>query len=407
MTRLIVVLAMLSFSQSSFGQLYLDGEGNVGIGVQTSAHARTTILNETEQRTLQIINKSNNYSMYGIDILVDSVGAGPKLGIVSKVNQKPGGSGEVVAFKAFVHPNGGGNTYGFLSLMDSTGTGVKYGYSSSVQQGTQSAGTAIGVYNQIKQNGTGGTRGVSTLITQNGSGQLEGEYNTITQHGSGQTYSSRNSITQNGDGYTVGVGMNITQNGEGQTFGIQNYISANNEDNTNTLYGFHSTMAGTSTTTPKVGIYSHATGANAKAASFVGDVYISGTLVQSSDARLKEQIEAIPNALDIVRVLQPKQYHFKDLRHHGNDSNTQQFGFLAQDVERFLPNIVKTVIHPGRIVQVAAPNGRGTEFQRLEDDEDVKSVNYIAIIPILTQAIKEQQELIQTLLERVQELEDR
>jgi len=404
--RLLFVLTILSFSQLSFGQLYLDGEGNAGVGVQTSTHSRMTILNETEGTTLKIINGSNSSSMYGIDILVDSIGSGSKLGIVSKVNQKPGGSGEVAAFKAFVHPNGGGNTI------------------------------AYGVYNEIEQNGSGGTRGISTDITQSGSGQLEGEYNTITQHGSGQTYSSRNSITQNGGGRTVGVDMNITQNGSGdtfssnnrvtqngdgttvgvnmditqnglgQTFGMRNYIAANNDNNTNTLYGFHSTMTGTSTTTPMVGIYSHAVGANSKAASFIGDVYINGVMLQASDARIKENVENIPNAIEIIEVTQPKQYNFKNLRHHGNDPNTQQFGFLAQDLERVLPNLVKTVVHPGRIIQVESANGRGSQFQRLEEDEEVKTVNYIALIPILTQAIKEQQILIKELTERVAELEE-
>ncbi|MFK8014488.1 MAG: tail fiber domain-containing protein [Gammaproteobacteria bacterium] len=102
-----------------------------------------------------------------------------------------------------------------------------------------------------------------------------------------------------------------------------------------------------------------------------------------SDRSLKQNVAAIPNALDIVQALEGVTY---ELNKHPMDDRertlsaeeeydrTHQLGFIAQDVEKILPQLVKT-----------------DEFTGLE------SVGYMAVIPVLVEAIKDQQRQIEEL----------
>ncbi|MCU0375266.1 MAG: tail fiber domain-containing protein [Chitinophagaceae bacterium] len=91
-----------------------------------------------------------------------------------------------------------------------------------------------------------------------------------------------------------------------------------------------------------------------------------------SDQRFKKEVTPIDNALQKINALQGYYYQWID----GKD-NTRQAGFLAQEVEKVLPEIVST------------------------DGEGYKSVDYGKMNALLLQAIKEQQVLIQTLMEQV------
>lgn len=57
-----------------------------------------------------------------------------------------------------------------------------------------------------------------------------------------------------------------------------------------------------------------------------------------------------------------------------------QYGFIAQEVEKLYPHLVST------------------------DDNGYKSINYIALIPVLTQALKSQQEKIDAQQKQIDEL---
>lgn len=84
--------------------------------------------------------------------------------------------------------------------------------------------------------------------------------------------------------------------------------------------------------------------------------YADGTqLVFSSDRRLKEDIVPLSNALSIVQALEGVSYH----------RNERQLGFIAQDVEHILPDLVTT------------------------DEETYKSLSYYPICVVILEAIKE------------------
>ena len=100
-------------------------------------------------------------------------------------------------------------------------------------------------------------------------------------------------------------------------------------------------------------------------------------VVTPSDRRKKKEIIDLQAALPKIMELQPKTYYLKD----PTKSNQRQFGFIAQELESTIPEIVHT------------------------SDDDMKAVNYMQIIPWLTAALQEQQDIINQLQHRIDHLE--
>jgi len=116
--------------------------------------------------------------------------------------------------------------------------------------------------------------------------------------------------------------------------------------------------------------------------SVAGNAYVSGQLFQGSDRRYKRNIEPIENAMDKIRRIQGTTYEMKtdefpDM-HFGEGT---QYGFIAQDLEKVIP-------------EVTGQNAAG-----------YYSVNYSMIIPLLTQALKEQDEAMTEMQAQIDELE--
>lgn len=105
-------------------------------------------------------------------------------------------------------------------------------------------------------------------------------------------------------------------------------------------------------------------------------VYTYYTL-NASDARLKENIKDVTGALDIVKKLHGVQFDYKKNTIHGQLSDKYRkncLGFLAQDVQKILPQVVL-----------------------YDDSTDIYSIDYTKVIPVLVEAIKEQQTMIDQL----------
>ena len=104
----------------------------------------------------------------------------------------------------------------------------------------------------------------------------------------------------------------------------------------------------------------------------------------SSDYRLKENIIEITGAIDRVNQLQPKRFNFIA------DADTTVDGFLAHEVQDIIPEAV-------------------TGEKDAVDDEgnpDYQGIDQSKLVPLLTKAIQEQQELINNLTSRIEELEN-
>ena len=127
-----------------------------------------------------------------------------------------------------------------------------------------------------------------------------------------------------------------------------------------------------------------------------GNIYAGGDIVAfSSDARLKENITLIDNALEKVKSLNGVIYNFNSLANSltGYDSSIKHSGLLAQEVEQVLPEAV--CIAPFD----ASDDGIGSK-----SGEFYKTVKYDKLVPLLIEAIKEQQIKIDALTNKINSL---
>jgi len=110
-----------------------------------------------------------------------------------------------------------------------------------------------------------------------------------------------------------------------------------------------------------------------------GNLNVTGTataagVLLNSDKRYKENIKVIENAMDKIKALDGFTYDFKDKKINGRNlkaiTGKKQIGFVAQNVQEVFPELVEA------------------------DENSYLAVNYVAIIPVLVEAMKEQQEVI-------------
>lgn len=125
---------------------------------------------------------------------------------------------------------------------------------------------------------------------------------------------------------------------------------------------------------------------------FDGDVFINGPTNGTgyalvSDAQFKTNVQDIQNASQIVNQLQPKSYDFIDGSSLGmNFSDEHQYGFIAQEVEAILPELVNEVTKPATVDSLG---------NVVTPQVDYKSLNYIGFIALLMQDAKEKNQKLQ------------
>lgn len=120
----------------------------------------------------------------------------------------------------------------------------------------------------------------------------------------------------------------------------------------------------------------------------------AGSFTQNSDRRLKTNITPLEKSINKIMKLNGVTFNW-DKTVRPSAPTTLQYGFIAQEIEKVIPELVS------------------------EDSDGYKTVNYIGVIPVLTQAMQEQQkeieqlkdenkklnETIEALLKRVEALE--
>lgn len=106
----------------------------------------------------------------------------------------------------------------------------------------------------------------------------------------------------------------------------------------------------------------------------VGNVCFTGTAGACSDNRYKKNITPLVNSLSNVLKIQGVNYFWRTDEFPANGFNdNKQIGFIAQDVEKIYPEVILT------------------------DKNGYKSIDYSRLTPVLVEAIKEQQLLIDKL----------
>ena len=353
MTRSILCLLFLcSCLPKSHSQIYVDSSNNVGIGSNVYAGAKQYLESGAETTALKIFSES----------------------------------GAVVAAKHGIYANTSGN-----------GNSAKYGMLNYTYQLVNEE--SYGIFNHIHNSGNKSHYGIYNQMATGGTGHKYGLYNDIVTDTPKKTY---------------GMYSNIASNGTGASYGIYNKVEPGS-GHTSAKYGIYTfvTDAGTGTS---YGVSADIDGASGYAGFFMGDVYVSGTLHNPpSDERLKEDIADVESAISRLQQLQPKSYRYKaSLKKLGLKTGKKHYGFLAQDIESVMPELVSEVRYPEVPEGVtedevaAEENEPGHPGSRPSDafraGETYKSIDYIGMIAFLTQAIKEQQAQIEALRQEVEEL---
>lgn len=105
---------------------------------------------------------------------------------------------------------------------------------------------------------------------------------------------------------------------------------------------------------------------------------LSATVFTSlSDASQKTNIRSIENSIELVNQLE-------GVRFDWIENNKPSLGVIAQEIEKVLPELVTSV--------------------NTEESSEVKTVNYNGLVGLLIEAIKDQQNQINTLKEEIQSL---
>jgi hypothetical protein len=109
-------------------------------------------------------------------------------------------------------------------------------------------------------------------------------------------------------------------------------------------------------------------------ATLSNDLTVEGDIVISSDARLKANIVSLGSTLARLLLIDGKSYTMKK-------DGKQKIGVLAQDIQKVFPELVST------------------------DDRDMLAVNYQGLVPVLINALKEQDGKMKEQEKRLERLE--
>lgn len=212
-----------------------------------------------------------------------------------------------------------------------------------------------------------------------------GESNTILG-GAGDT-SANNTIFGSNNTISVYVGGNAAIFGENNIVNNNNQfvIGSGNENPANALFeiGIGTSSARANAVTVlnngNIGIGTSAPGTYRLSVN--GTINAAGGISQVSDRRYKKDITPITDALDKIMKIQGVGYNWRtDEFKDKNFDNKHQLGVIAQDIEKILPDAVA------------------------KDNNGYYSVSYTTLVPVLVEAVKEQQGTIVNQQKQIDEL---
>jgi molybdopterin converting factor small subunit len=119
----------------------------------------------------------------------------------------------------------------------------------------------------------------------------------------------------------------------------------------------------------------------------------------SSDRKFKKDITHLENSLDLIMKLKPCTYNYATNNNWGiNFSDGKQYGFIAQEVEEVIPELVKEIHKPAMA---------NKDHEIVKEAVDYKAVNYDGFIPVLVKAVQELQTQNENQSKLIEELNEK
>ena len=279
-----------------------------------------------------------------------------------------------------------------VSTNSTSPTGI---YASAMGNGTTASGnesTAMG-YDTTASGEASTAMGYSTTASAQGSTAM-GKLTTASH----QASTAMGQSTTASAAFTTAIGYNTTASGSYST-AMGRYTTASGftstamgwgttaSDYSSTVIGQYNssgssaTSANSFSTSAPAFVIGNGTASNAKSDAFKvmfngdttvsNDLTVSGDVVISSDARLKSNIVSLGSTLPKLLQIDGKSYEMK---------GKQKIGVLAQEIKEVFPELVS------------------------EDDNEMLAVNYQGLVPVLINALKEQESKIINQQSQIDEL---
>jgi hypothetical protein len=317
--------------RSSVNRVLINSSGNVGIGTTSPG----SIL-ETYAGTPVI---SINGTTLGGDRGIEFKHSGENLGHI-KFNASSGQLAFSVGKAAFGS---------FMTFTSDTTERMRISSTGNIGIGTTAPGESL----TIGQNTAGNGTAYSLAILRNGTSASPGSWSSTPAiriddvSGDGpSSFSSTQALLQ------INVGRVADSDTNSNNALLINCVNDNGS-------------AFTVTGKRRVGIVQHQP---AYALDVTGDIRATADVIAYSDARVKENVKTVEDALEIVKSLRGVTYTRKD-----NEDKSEKVGVIAQEVLPILPQVVS------------------------QDDKGQYSVAYGNMVGVLIEAIKEQQKQIDEL----------
>lgn len=276
-------------------------------------------------------------------------------------------------------------------------------------------GTSFGAYFYAYDNGSSlsyATTGLKINNDMRGSGSNTGLYLSLNGYGSGKKTVSYAYLADNYGGNNLSstqplLGHHVrlvNRSRPTSTTFLSEVIGENSSTSGKVIYGYKFEKSG-STQGTTYGVHSTVSNSHGYAGYFDGDVIITGATANMSDETLKTNIEDIAEASDLLRALRPRSYNFLEDAGLNLPTDVLSFGFLAQELEEVLPDLVVEVNIPARY---GYPEGFEPSPSDTTGYEDVereqiapamvkKGIRYGELVPLLVRAFQEQADLLDAL----------
>ncbi len=360
---------------------------SLGIGTTCPNMVGRLTVYEKDPVTLTVPNShgvySQNYDVLGVNGVDETGVTGEARGL--QINPRPKNYG------GKFYAEGATEDFGVYGKADGTVTGTLGAGYGGVFEAANGFATSVGVAGISQSSATTGVgvSGASFNSAQTNTGVSAVAAGTT-------TFTNRGLIARSGGSSVLNYGGDFNTTNTSTLF---NYAVIAKADNASIINCGVSGIANGPATSINFGIFGQATpvGPNSYAGFFQGDVFINGptfatTIGYISDQQFKIDVDSITNSLSIIKNLKPRSYYM-DTAGAGNTygfnfSSKRQLGFIAQDVEQILPEL----IIPGH-----KPEVYDTLGNIVTPSVVFKSLNYIGFISLLTKGIQEQSKTIDSL----------